>query len=207
MKNALRVQFILLLFITMILSIGGVGAAEEIVLSNTPVEVDQAGDPLDIVSSTGQTTVSFSIMNENYFVYIPAAISFSDKKTNVITSNLTVTDVSIKGTNVLFINVTSQHGFKMYRHTDEKGTNIPEVDISQQPYISYNMTYYPIEGGEVKYDENNYNEDTPIVLMKVNTGTARENIPLRFMKTGTAGDLDVFKDQLNFIVESKAKDA
>ena len=203
MKKALMI----LLGIAMIFSMAGVvTAADDTTLSDTPVNVGQKTDPLKLGSSSGMTEVSYTLMTETYSIYIPHTISFSDKKTNFIKSNVTAEDVSIRGTNILYVNVTSTHGFKMYQHVDANNVEIPESEIvSRGKFIEYAMTYTSPNQESIRVNSSSTNADQPITLMTVNTGTVKLEVPVMFEKETLAPDLGMFKDVLTFTVESKEK--
>lgn len=205
MKKALMI----LLGIAMIFSMAGVvtAADDDTTLSDTPAIVGQKQDPLKLGSSSGDTEVSYTLMSEQYSIYIPHTISFSQERTNFITSNVTAEEVSIRGTNILYVNVTSKHGFKMYQHVDANNNDVPkdEIGTTNTKLIEYAMTYTSPNQASIRVNSSSPNADGPITLMTVNTGTIKLEVPLMFEKETLAPDLGMFKDTLTFTVESKAK--
>lgn len=204
MKKALMI----LLGIAMIFSMAGVvtAADDDTSLSDIPATVGQKQDPLKLGSSSGDTEVSYTLMTEQYSIYIPHTISFSEKKTNFINSNVTAEEVSIRGTNILYVNVTSKHGFKMYQYVDANANDIhPDNIVTNGKFIEYAMTYTSPNQPQIRVNSSSPSANGPITLMTVNTGTIKLEVPLTFEKETLAPDLGFFKDTLTFSVESKAK--
>ena len=179
----------------------GVVTAEdntEIELSDIPAYVGDSTSELSLSQTTGQTVLTYTIMQQTYTVTIPADFAFNTLKTTIVRGNVTATEVTLKGGNYLSITVNSTHDFNMVQH---KNAQEQDVEITADtPRFAYNMTY-TIPGRtsvEVSHDTHVYNNRAPIEVLNVTTGTTFAQTPLEFKKVGLAPDLGIFKDTLTF---------
>lgn len=192
----------ILLGIAVVFSMVGIVAAAdtdtEIELSNIPEYVGDSTSKISSSQKTGQTVLTYSIMQQTYTVTIPADFAFNELQTTIVRGNVTATEVTLKGGNYLSITVNSTHDFNMVQHED---ANENDVSITEStPRFAYNMTY-TITGHspvEVSHDTHVDNNRAPIEVLNVTTGTKFAQTPLEFKKVGLAPDLGIFKDTLIF---------
>ena len=196
MKKVLTI----LLGIALIISLSGAVAGDAAVIPD--------GNSMTKSTNSGSTMVYYSISEENYVVVIPHSFSFSTGGEGIIglsntvgKANLTAQSATLREENNLYVNVTSEHDFKMVLH---EGT--PESP-NYAHNITYQMEYTNPDGAPTILDETTYptlKAAGEILVLKAESGVRDHNVQLTFTMTGHPKDIGTFKDKLTFVASIRA---
>ena len=191
MKKVLTI----LLGIALIISLSGAVAGDAAVIPD--------GNQMTKSTNSGSTMVYYSISEENYVVVIPQSFSFSSGSSGIIglsntvgKANLTAKSATLMAEHNLYVNITSEHDFKMVLHEGD-----PERPIYEHN-ITYQMEYTNPDDELTILNETTYptlKAVDEILVLQAPSGVRDYNVPLTFTMTGTPKDIGTFKDKLTFV--------